>query len=61
MSDPEGFGIELLQTTFEKNFLKRDVDDSCVLGQKGCIGMTTIRVNDIEESLRSVEMENLTY
>merc|ERR1719350_1811406 len=40
LSDPEGFSIELLQHTFEKNFVKSPLDTtgSMVLGQNCLIG-----------------------
>jgi len=52
LADPEGFSIELLQHTFEKNFVKSPLDTTgMVLGQTCLIGQITLRCSNIEKSL----------
>ena len=48
LRDPNGFSIELLQHTFEKNFSAVTPDDSLALGQPAVIGQITTRSTDIE-------------
>lgn len=51
LQDPNGFSIELLQHTFEKNFVKPTPDNSLALGQPATIGNITTRSNNIQKSL----------
>jgi len=51
LSDPQGFSIELLQETFEKNFLKPQPRLELALGQPALIGLITLRSSNIEKSL----------
>lgn len=51
MNDSEGFPIELLQRTFQANFVKCNPIQDNALGQKGQIGQITLRCSDIEKSL----------
>jgi len=51
-ADPDGFSIELLQHTFEENFVKPQIQQDLALGQKGLIGQITLRCSDIEKSLK---------
>ena len=48
LSDPSGFTIELLQHTFQQNFVKPAPDDNFVLGQVAVIGQITTRSTNIE-------------
>ena len=51
LTDPAGFTIELLQHTFQKNFVKPAPDDSLALGQTASIGNITTRSTNIDKSL----------
>ena len=46
LTDPDGFSIELLQHTFEKNFVKMSMDTSMVLGQGCHIGNNLIHTRE---------------
>ena len=48
LQDPNGFTIELLQQTFQKNFVKPEEEPSLALGQHAVIGQITTRSTDIE-------------
>jgi len=52
LTDPNGFTIELLQHTFQKNFVKPAPDPALALGQPAVIGQITTRAQDIEASLK---------
>jgi len=52
LTDPNGFTIELLQHTFQKNFVKPEPDPTLALGQPAVIGQITTRAQDIEASLK---------
>lgn len=51
LQDPNGFTIELLQQTFQKNFVKQEEDPSLALGQSAVLGQITTRSTNIEKSL----------
>jgi len=51
LADPDGFSIELLQHTFEKNFVKPPLHEDLILGQPCLIGQITLRCSDIEKTL----------
>ena len=51
LTDPAGFTIELLQHTFEQNFIKPSPDDNFTLGQTAVIGQITTRSTNIEVDL----------
>jgi len=52
LCDPEGFGIELLQHDFAKNFVKKTPSSSSPLGFPATLGQITLRISDAEASLR---------
>jgi len=51
LQDPSGFTIELLQQTFQKNFVKPEEEPGLTLGQSAVIGQITTRSTNIESSL----------
>jgi len=51
LNDPAANSLELLQNTFEKNFVKPEPQNEFALGQPGKIGQITIRSSDIEKTL----------
>ena len=48
LKDPRGFTIELLQQTFQRNFVKPEEDRSLALGQSAVVGQVTTRTTNIE-------------
>ena len=48
LKDPKGFTIELLQQTFQRNFVKPEEDPSLALGQTAVVGQITTRTTNIE-------------
>ena len=59
LNDPFGYSIELLQHDFQSNFNSERVEASLqpnlALGQRAHIGQITLRVSNIEKSLRFYE------
>jgi len=55
LKDEAGFSLELLQDTFEKNFVKPAEKPEMPLGQPGKIGQITIRSSNIEKTLALYE------
>ena len=55
LKDGAGFSLELLQDTFEKNFVKPAEKPELPLGQPGKIGQITIRSSNIEKTLALYE------
>jgi len=51
LQDPRGFTIELLQQTFQKNFVKPQEERSLTLGQPAVVGQITTRSTNIEKCL----------
>ena len=56
LNDPLGFKIELLQFTFEGSLVPYSVTDAHPLRQQPVLGMISLRVKDIEATLRFVKM-----
>ena len=52
LQDPRGFTIELLQQTFQKNFVKPQEERSLTLGQPAVVGQITTRSTNIEVRAR---------
>ena len=50
LKDPRGFTVELLQTTFQRNFVKPEEDPRLALGQTAVVGQITTRTTNIEVS-----------
>ena len=48
LKDPKGFTIELLQQTFQRNFVKPEEDPRLALGQTAVVGQITTRTTNIE-------------
>jgi catechol 2,3-dioxygenase-like lactoylglutathione lyase family enzyme len=55
LKDSAGFSLELLQDTFEKNFVKPAERPEMTLGQPGKIGQITIRSSNIDKTLALYE------
>lgn len=51
LNDPEGYSIELLQHTFEDNFVEPPVQEGKILGQEKWIGQITLRCSQIDQTL----------
>ena len=52
LKDPRGFTIELLQQTFQRNFVKPEEDPGLALGQSAVVGQITTRTSNIEVRLK---------
>lgn len=48
LADPEGNTIELIQHTFEGNAPTREGDDALPLGGGACLGLITLRTDDLD-------------
>ena len=55
LKDPANNSLELLQDTFEKNFVKPEPQPDLTLGQPGKIGQITIRSSNIDKTLALYE------
>jgi len=51
LADPDGFGIELLQHDFERNFVRGTPSADLPLGFPATLGQITLRISDADASL----------